>query len=79
MSDFYTAKKLKTIEAMLKHRGFKVEYTVNGADQMIINPANLGSNSNRAQRFNSIEHVETWLDGYDYALINGRELNGVAP
>ena len=79
MSDFYTAKKLKTIEAMLKHRGFKVEYTVNGADQMIINPATLGSNSNRAQRFNSIEHVETWLDGYDYALVYGREDGGLVP
>ena len=79
MSDFYIAKKVREIEIRLKHRGFKVEYTVNGSDQMIVNPITLGSNSNRAQRFNSVEHVGRWLDGYDYALEYGREDGGLVP
>ncbi len=79
MSDFFIAKELKRVEVMLKHRGFKVGYTVNGAHQMVINPISLGSNSNRAIRFNSLQEVKIWLDGYDYALTYGRELNGVVP
>ena len=30
MSDFYIAHEVKRVEVMLKHRGFKVDYTVNG-------------------------------------------------
>ena len=79
MSDFHIAHEVKRVEVMLKHRGFKVDYTVNGAHQMVINPISLGSNSNRAIRFNSLQEVKQWLDGYDYALTYGRELNGAVP
>ena len=79
MSDFHIAHEVKRVETMLKHRGFKVDYTVNGAHQMVVNPIDLGSNSNRAIRFNDLQEVMQWLDGYDYALTYGRELNGVVP
>ena len=79
MSDCYIVHEVKRVEVMLKHRGFKVDYTVNGAGQMIVNPISLGNNSNRAIRFSSLQEITQWLDGYDYALTYGRELNGIVP
>lgn len=63
MSDMYVYTKVSQLLARCQARGFNIQFTENGGDQLILHTGHLARYP--CWRFETAKGLEDWLDGYD--------------